>query len=444
MKHMDGHIDLFAYHDQDEIGLWRADHTIQELRIASPTIRPSTIAIELNGTPYIPIHDLTGHIVTLLDLEGNTIESYRYSVFGEREIFEGNDEDTPRSTSAIGNPWQYSEKRYDEESGLLAFGLRYYDPKLGRWISQDPAEFEDGPNRYAYVHNNPLILFDRYGLFSEFGYNGLDWYSPSPPLDYRTFDILTPMSQAGLSFAWDALNNPYVYGSMQTIGGLTEASVGAGMALYSSGLAAPLGWPIMAHGVDHYVAGMNTLFSGVPKQTATSHLLQQTGIPPQSSNLIDNGIGIVATMGGAALLRTTTPPVVSYRGIISPPPKPPSGLGNTTAQIATEIDGFFKPFTKQYYRENLIRLTGYSPPKGTMHAHHVFPQKYIDRFLAKNINIHDPKYLTWWEATSHRKNAVQYNLKWEKFFEKFRNPTTNDILEYGKQLMSEHKTQTNY
>ena len=38
------------------------------------------------------------------------------------------------------------------------------DPQIGRWITPDPAGFADGPNLYAYVKNNPMILFDPYGL----------------------------------------------------------------------------------------------------------------------------------------------------------------------------------------------------------------------------------------------------------------------------------------
>src|SRR4029077_6147994 len=40
----------------------------------------------------------------------------------------------------------------------------YYCPETGRWITPDPAGFTDGPNLYAYVQNNPLTLFDPYGL----------------------------------------------------------------------------------------------------------------------------------------------------------------------------------------------------------------------------------------------------------------------------------------
>jgi hypothetical protein len=96
----------------------------------------------------------------------------------------------------------------------------------------------------------------------------------------------------------------------------------------------------MAHGVDHYVAGMNTLFSGVPQQTTTSKLLQQTGIPPQSSNLIDNGISIFATIGGAASLQIS-------RAAAAPEFMDLAGLARTTTSTSVEtIDPFVKSFDK--------------------------------------------------------------------------------------------------
>jgi hypothetical protein len=39
-----------------------------------------------------------------------------------------------------------------------------YTPHVGRWISQDPAGYVDGPNRYLYVLNNPAGHFDPSGL----------------------------------------------------------------------------------------------------------------------------------------------------------------------------------------------------------------------------------------------------------------------------------------
>ena len=44
---------------------------------------------------------------------------------------------------------------------------RYYDPTIGRFISEDPLGFDGGDvNYYAYVHNNPINLWDAFGLSS--------------------------------------------------------------------------------------------------------------------------------------------------------------------------------------------------------------------------------------------------------------------------------------
>jgi hypothetical protein len=44
------------------------------------------------------------------------------------------------------------------------YRARYYDPKLGRFISEDPIGFEAGENFYAYVANNPVLWIDPEGL----------------------------------------------------------------------------------------------------------------------------------------------------------------------------------------------------------------------------------------------------------------------------------------
>lgn len=56
--------------------------------------------------------------------------------------------------------YRYSGKEHDDESGFYYHGARYYAPWLGRWTSPDPAGLADGPNRYAYVSGNPVVLRD--------------------------------------------------------------------------------------------------------------------------------------------------------------------------------------------------------------------------------------------------------------------------------------------
>lgn len=159
----------YLYLGRQEIGTLSSTGAILNLKIPGlngDEISPISVAFEIKGETYVPIHDIAGNIIHLIDpSDRQVIESYEYTSFGQISIF--NSEGEQEGTSIIDNPWQFAEKRIDNKSGLILFGLRFYDPKIGRWISQDPAGLFDGPNLYAYLHNNPLNHFDRFGLATE-------------------------------------------------------------------------------------------------------------------------------------------------------------------------------------------------------------------------------------------------------------------------------------
>ena len=175
-RNRQGEEELFLYQGQDEIGRWK-NGICQEIRLLGKNRQSQTVALEIQGTPYVPLHDIQGNIISLLNLQGQIVEQYLYTAYGEREILSPSGE--KRLQSELANPWQYAGKRIDEESGLIAFGMRYYDPRLGRWITPDPIGFTDGSNLYAYVHNDPLQYFDEFGLFTEaiFGIGGSLYHS---------------------------------------------------------------------------------------------------------------------------------------------------------------------------------------------------------------------------------------------------------------------------
>lgn len=62
------------------------------------------------------------------------------------------------------NPFRFSTKFTDDESDLVYYGYRYYNPSIGRWLSRDPIEEDGGANIYGFIENSPANLIDPLGL----------------------------------------------------------------------------------------------------------------------------------------------------------------------------------------------------------------------------------------------------------------------------------------
>jgi RHS repeat-associated protein len=112
------------------------------------------LALTGSGGTYFYHADGLGSITSMTDTSGNLAASSVYDSFGKLAA----------STGTITNPFQYTGREFDSESGLYSYRARYYDPKAGRFISEDPVGFGAGDNFYRYVENNPTILIDPSGL----------------------------------------------------------------------------------------------------------------------------------------------------------------------------------------------------------------------------------------------------------------------------------------
>ncbi|HAK59543.1 MAG TPA: hypothetical protein DCO77_04060, partial [Nitrospiraceae bacterium] len=64
----------------------------------------------------------------------------------------------------------FTGQEHDENTGLIYFGARYYDPDTARFITQDSYLGESGTppslNRYLYAYGNPTVFIDLYGYSS--------------------------------------------------------------------------------------------------------------------------------------------------------------------------------------------------------------------------------------------------------------------------------------
>lgn len=113
-----------------------------------------TLAEVRSGASSYYQHDGLGSVTSL----GNAItflsNSYVYDAFGNLASSSGG---TP-------NQLQYAGRDFDPETGLRYYRARYYDSSIGRFINEDPVEFDgDDLNFYAYVGNSPIIYLDPFG-----------------------------------------------------------------------------------------------------------------------------------------------------------------------------------------------------------------------------------------------------------------------------------------
>ena len=77
-----------------------------------------------------------------------------------------------RDYDPYGNPiagstqsgYAFTGREWDAETGLYYYRARYQDPKLARFLTEDPIGLKGGYNLYAYVENRPTVLLDPEGL----------------------------------------------------------------------------------------------------------------------------------------------------------------------------------------------------------------------------------------------------------------------------------------
>jgi RHS repeat-associated protein len=96
------------------------------------------------------------------DTSGVLLEGATYDSFGQLTLRAPDGTVLPQS--AVGNPYGFTGREVDAESGLHYFRARYYDPTTGRFLQEDPMGLAGGDiNLFRYVFNNPVNLLDPFG-----------------------------------------------------------------------------------------------------------------------------------------------------------------------------------------------------------------------------------------------------------------------------------------
>jgi RHS repeat-associated protein len=111
------------------------------------------------GVAHFAAHDGNGNVIGLVDGgTGQESARYEYDPFGNTIRLSGT------GTIAKDNPFRFSTKRTERESGLVLYEYRPYSTAFGRWPNRDPIEENGGANLYGFVRNAPSISIDRWGL----------------------------------------------------------------------------------------------------------------------------------------------------------------------------------------------------------------------------------------------------------------------------------------
>jgi RHS repeat-associated protein len=147
-----------------------------------------------NGVQFAA-YDANGNVAALVSASSGTVTAnYEYGPFGE----------VIRATGPMAkvNPFRFSTKYQDDETGLLYYGYRFYNPSTGRWLSRDPidelgfallqgagenatsdndipeydvdeldgsvetVEFDGSVHEMAFVNNDPVNNWDMLGMAS--------------------------------------------------------------------------------------------------------------------------------------------------------------------------------------------------------------------------------------------------------------------------------------
>ncbi|MDQ1835216.1 RHS repeat-associated core domain-containing protein [Massilia scottii] len=113
--------------------------------------------------------DQIGTPQELTDAKGNITWAADYKIWGTAVLRNGSDSFVDTASSIfvpsviLDQPFRFQGQQYDDETGLHYNRFRYYDPAVGRFISEDPIRLEGGNNLYRYG-SNPLVWIDPLGL----------------------------------------------------------------------------------------------------------------------------------------------------------------------------------------------------------------------------------------------------------------------------------------
>ena len=179
-----------------------------------------------SSTSYF-LSDHLGSTNGLTDSTGALTSQTAYDSFGNQ-------------TGTIATRYGFTGRERDDATGLMYYRARFYDPNLGRFISEDPIGFAGGDlNLYGYVSNSPGSFTDPSGLcpFCHYGDPLTFWTNGADQLD-DIFNTAQDFYGVDPPIGWNPINPTEPMRFFDTLRGsadMLRCGSGTGQAIYSEG-----------------------------------------------------------------------------------------------------------------------------------------------------------------------------------------------------------------
>ncbi|MDH4188518.1 MAG: hypothetical protein OEV08_16145, partial [Nitrospira sp.] len=144
----------YVYDGEDILLEYDGANVLQARYTHGPGI-DEPIAVTKGGATFFYHQDALGTVTDLTDSAGATAKSYSYDAYGN----------LVESPGTLEQPYTYTGREFDSETGLYYYRARAYDPRIGRFLQIDPIGFAEGSiNLYLYTNDNPVDFSDPFGL----------------------------------------------------------------------------------------------------------------------------------------------------------------------------------------------------------------------------------------------------------------------------------------